>query len=138
MTCVLDCTFCAALFLPHEKSGAVKDIFKTLDDDNNDVLVPAQWWNEMAELLVTALSRGRLKHADALDIIRLFSLFHFSTEAGFGGEYTGRILDLAGMYHISAADAAYLELAVRKKARLGTLNGQLKAACAKAGISSLL
>jgi predicted nucleic acid-binding protein len=137
MICVLDCSFCAALFLSHEKSGMVKDIFRTLDDDD-EVLVPVQWWNEMAELLITALSRGRLKHADALDIIRLFSLFHFSTETGYGGEYTGRILDIAGLYHISAADAAYLELAVRKKARLGTLSGQLKACCSKAGIESLL
>jgi predicted nucleic acid-binding protein len=137
MICVLDCTFCAALFLPHEKSGAVKDIFKTLDDDD-EVLVPVQWWNEMAELLVTALSRGRLKHADALDIARLFSMFHFGTELGYGREYTERILDMAGLYHISAADAAYLELAVRKKARLGTLNSQLKACCSKAGIGSLL
>jgi predicted nucleic acid-binding protein len=92
----------------------------------------------MAELLVTALSRGRFKHADILDITRLFSMFHFSTELNYGGEYTGRILDLAGLYRISAADAAYLELAVRKKAVLGTLNSGLKAACSKAGIKLLL
>jgi predicted nucleic acid-binding protein len=132
---VLDCTFCAALFLPHEKSAAVKDIFRSFDDDD-EVTVPVQWWNEMAELLATAHSRGRFKHADVLDIVRLFSMFRFNTETSYGGDYIERILDLAGLYRISATDAAYLELAERKKAVLGTLNSRLKAACSKAGIET--
>ena len=136
MSCVLDCSFCAALFLPHEKSGAVKDLFRKIADD--DVLVPVQFWDEMTELLYTALKRERLKHADALEINRLFTMYRFTTDAAFAGDYTGRLLELAGLYDLSVREAAYLELAVRKGARLGTLNGTLKAACLKAGINVLL
>ncbi|MDR2182126.1 MAG: type II toxin-antitoxin system VapC family toxin [Treponema sp.] len=134
---VLDCTFCAALFLPHEKSGRVKDAFAALDE-SAEVLVPVQWWAEMTELLSTALSRGRLKHADAIGIIRLFEQYRFSTETGFGAAYTERIIDLARLYNINPVEASYLELAVRKQGRLGTLDGKLRAACRQAGVEVLI
>ena len=136
MNAVLDCSFCAALFLPHEKSGAVKDLFYKIGDD--DIFVPVQFWEEMTELLLAAMKRGRLKHADVLEINRLFSMFHFITVSSFGDDYTEHILELAGLYDLGAVEAAYLELAVRNKASLGTLNGKLKAACHKAGIETLL
>jgi predicted nucleic acid-binding protein len=137
MIYVLDCSFCAALFLPHERSAQVKERFRKFSDDD-EVAVPVQFWDEMAELLLTALARGRFKHADALEINRLLTMYHFNTVTAFGGDYTGRLLDLAGLYGIGAKEAAYLELAVRKKARLGTLSGKLKTACVKAGIETLL
>ena len=136
MSYVLDCSFCAALFLPHEKSTAVKDLFAKIAD--NEVYVPVQFWEEMTELLLTTLRRGRFKHADTLEINRLLTMYHFSTETSFGDEYTVQILDLAGLYGLGAVEAAYLELAIRNKAKLGTLNGKLKTACQKAGIETLL
>jgi predicted nucleic acid-binding protein len=136
MTCVLDGSFCAALFLPHEKSGAVKDLFRKIGDD--EVFVPVQFWDEMTGLILTALNRGRLKLADALEINRLLTMYRFNTEVSFGGDYTGRIFDLAGLYGLGAVEAAYLELAVRKKADMGTLNSKLKTACLSAGIAALL
>ncbi|MCL1928239.1 MAG: type II toxin-antitoxin system VapC family toxin [Treponema sp.] len=136
MNYVLDCSFCAALFLPHEKSNMVKDLFKKIAD--NEVFVPVQFWEEMTELLLAALKRGRLKHADVLEINRLLSMYHFSTETSFGDDYTGHILDMAGLYGLGSLEASYLELAVRKKANLGTLNGKLKSACHKAGVETLL
>jgi predicted nucleic acid-binding protein len=137
MICVLDCSFCAALFLPHERSAQVKDLFRTFADDD-ELAVPVQFWNEMTELLLTALTRSRLKHADAVEINQLLTMYHFHTEVSFAGDYTERILELAGLYSLNAVETAYLELAVRKKAKLGTLSGKLKAACAKAGIETLL
>jgi predicted nucleic acid-binding protein len=136
MNCVLDCSFCAALFLPHEKSTMVKDLFIKIAD--GEVYVPVQFWEEMTELLLAALKRGRLKHADVLEINRLLAMYHFSTEINFADDYTVQILDLAGLYGLGAIEAAYLELAVRKKVCLGTLNGKLKSACRQAGIETLL
>jgi predicted nucleic acid-binding protein len=102
------------------------------------VFVPGQFWDEMTELLITALKRKRLKHADALEINRLLAMYDITTEAFFERDHIERILDLAGLYDLSAAEASYLELAVRKNALLGTLNGNLIAACQKAGVAVLL
>ncbi|MDR2210082.1 MAG: type II toxin-antitoxin system VapC family toxin [Spirochaetaceae bacterium] len=134
---ILDCSFCAALFLPHEKSALVKALFAKFADDD-ELAVPVQFWDEMTGLLLSALARNRLKHADALEINRLLSMYHLTTEVSFAGDYTGQLLDLAGLYGLNAGEAAYLELAIRKKGKLGTLSGKLKAACIKAGIETLL
>jgi len=136
MNCVVDCSFCAALFLPHEKSAAVKDLFRKIGD--GEVYVPVQFWEEMAELVLAALKRGRLKHADVMEINRLLTMYHFSTVSSFADEYTVRLLDLAGLYGLSAVEAAYLELAVSRNVKLGTLNNKLNTACHKAGIETLL
>ena len=136
MNYVIDCSFCAALFLPHEKSHTVKDMFIKIAD--NEVFVPVQFWEEMSELLLAALKRNRLKHADALEINRLLTMYQFGTVTNFGNDYTEHILDLAGLYGLSSVEAAYLELAINKKAGLGTLNNKLKTACLKAGIETLL
>ena len=136
MNYVLDCSFCAALFLPHEKSNTVKDIFRKITDE--DVFVPVQFWGEMTELLLTAQKRNRLKHADAIEINRLLTMYRFNTIVSYGGDYTGQILDLSALYGLGTVESAYLELAVQKKAKLGTLNENLKAACLKAGIKPLL
>ena len=136
MIYVFDCSFCAALFLPHEKSTQVKDLFRKIADD--EIFVPIQFWNEMTELFLTAIKRERFKYADALELNRLLALYYFSTDVSFGGDYTRQLLDLAGLYGLGAGEAAYLELAIRKKACLGTLNGKLKNTCLKAGIETLL
>jgi predicted nucleic acid-binding protein len=137
MISILDCSFCAALFLPHEKSVQVKDLFMKFANDD-ELAVPVQFWDEMTGLLLTAMARNRLKHADALEINRLLSMYHFTTEVSFAGDYTGHLLDLAGLYGLNTMEAAYLELAIRKQGKLGTLSGKLKAACVKAGIETLL
>jgi predicted nucleic acid-binding protein len=136
MISVLDCSFCAALFLPHDKSGEVLRVFRAFDEAA-EVLVPVCFWDEMTELLSAGLARGRLKHSDVLEIIRLLDLYHFGTDVSFGADHTGHILDLSQLYNLSPSAAVYLELAVRKKAALGTLNGALRAACVKAGVELL-
>ncbi|MDR0402360.1 MAG: hypothetical protein LBH35_02085 [Treponema sp.] len=136
MTSVLDCSFCAALFLPHARSGEVLRVFRAFDEAA-EVLVPVCFWSEMTELLSAALARGRLKYSDVMEIIRLLERYHFDTDVSFGADHTGRILDMARLYDLNPAAAAYLELALRKKAALGTLNGALRAACVKAGVELL-
>jgi predicted nucleic acid-binding protein len=133
---VLDCSFCAALFLPHDKSGEVLRIFRAFDEAA-EIFVPVRFWDEMTELLSAALAHGRLKHSDVQEIIGLFELYHFATDASFGANHSGRILDLSRLYSLNPAAAVYLELAVRKKAALGTLNGTLRAACVRAGVELL-
>jgi predicted nucleic acid-binding protein len=137
MTSVLDCSFCAALFLPHRRSLEVKDIFRGFDEDA-EVLVPVRFWDEMTDLLAAALARKRLKYSEILEISRLLGLYHFGADVSYGAAYTARVLDLSRLYNLSPANTAYLELAVRKKALLGTLNSTLRAACVKAGVETLL
>jgi predicted nucleic acid-binding protein len=136
MISVLDCSFCAALFLPHERSAEVKETFRRLGEDV-EVYVPFRFWDEMSELLAAALNRERLRYSDSVEIIRLLELYRFSTDISFGADHAGRIIDLSRLYNLNPGNASYLELAVRKKASIGTLNGALRTACIKAGVETL-
>jgi predicted nucleic acid-binding protein len=136
MVYILDCSFCAALFLPHEKSGMVKDVFHKIAEED-EVFIPVLFWHEMAAVLNAAVSRNHLKLSGALDINQLLLCYNFSTDTQYGGEYTEKLLELSQLYKISANNAAYLELGMRKKGVVGTLNKELHNACIKAGLKAI-
>jgi predicted nucleic acid-binding protein len=61
-----------------------------------------------------------------------------TTDASLGELYTKKVLELAQEYDLSAYDAAYLELAMRKRAILGTLDKNLRRASALAKIPAII
>ena len=136
MVYILDCSYCASLFLPDEKSENIKKSFLKIED-SDEVYIPLLWWYEMSNVLTTAVKRNRLKHNDVLNINKLLSSFNFITDSIYGSEYTEKLLELTQIYNLSAYDAAYLELAIRKQGSIGTLDKDLNAACIKAGLKTL-
>ena len=136
MVYILDCSFCASLFLPDEKSEDNKKVFQKIDE-KDEVYIPLLWWYELSNVLTTAVRRKRLKHSDALNINRLLSSFNFITDINYGSEYTEKLLQLSQLYNLSSYDACYLELSIRKQGMLGTLDKELKKACAQSGVKNL-
>jgi predicted nucleic acid-binding protein len=132
---VLDCSVTAALFLPDEKSAAVTKTFAGIAE-GEDIFVPQLWWYEMSNVLSLAVKRGWLKHAEVIAIIRLLKDYGFDTDVNYGEKYAERLFELSQRYELSAYDATYLELAIRKNAKLATLDDKLGKACEKAGIGS--
>jgi predicted nucleic acid-binding protein len=53
----------------------------------------------------------------------------------YGTKYSGRIYEIAKTCHLTAYDAAYLELAMRKDATLATLDKQLVKASNLSGVN---
>jgi predicted nucleic acid-binding protein len=133
MIYILDCSFCAALFLPDEESEKINKIFDSISD-NDEVFIPHLWWYELSNVLSVAVKRNRLTYSHAVHINSLLSSFNFITESTFGNIYSEKLLEITQCYHLSAYDAAYLELAVRKQGALGTLDKDLRKACIEAGI----
>jgi predicted nucleic acid-binding protein len=71
-----------------------------------------------------------------LVIVSRLSDLPVDTDLESGGPYATTLLRLAHDYDITAYDAAYLELAIRKGAVLGTLDQGLKAAALKHGVET--
>ncbi|MHC6203974.1 type II toxin-antitoxin system VapC family toxin [Breznakiellaceae bacterium SP9] len=136
MKFVLDCSFCAALFLRSERSPHVLGAFRGITEDD-EVLLPVLWWQEMDGVLTEAVRRGLLHHADALQVIRLWDRFRFNTDVRYGKEHTEKLLEIAQFYGLNANSAAYLELAMRESAILGTLSKELSSAVQRVGIKLL-
>jgi predicted nucleic acid-binding protein len=133
MVYILDCSFCAALFLPDEESEKIKNVFDSICDDD-EVFIPHLWWYELSNVLSVAIKRNRLSFSNVIHINSLLSSFKFITDSTFGNNYSEKLLELTQHYHVSAYDAAYLELAVRKQGALGTLDKDLRKACVETGI----
>ena len=136
MVYVLDCSYCAALFLPDERSAMAARKIETITE-NDEIHIPQLWWYEMSNVLTVAVRRNRIKPRDVADIIGLFAEYGFLTDAACGERYAERLFELARMYELSAYDAAYLELAIRLKAVLGSIDDKLLRAAKKAGLASL-
>ena len=133
MSWVIDCSFFAALFLPDEKSEIVSSFFKDLSK-NDTIIVPNLWWYEISNVLSVSVKRNRLSHKDTKNILNLFNNFEIITDKKSGPEYSADIFDLSQLYMLSAYDAAYLELSLRKEASLASLDNKLIKAAEKAGL----
>src|SRR4051794_28372588 len=96
--------------------------------------VPSLWSLEVANVLLVGERRGRLTTADATKFLSLLGTFPIVVD----GETTARAwsdtLNLARANGLSAYDAAYLELAMRRGLPLATLDAPLKAAATKVGV----
>ncbi|MEW5800684.1 MAG: type II toxin-antitoxin system VapC family toxin [bacterium] len=133
MDWVMDCYAASALFLPDESSVKVKSFLGSLPG-NYSLWVPALWWHEMTNVLLVAERQGRLNRLEIPKIILLFGQFNLNTDHSHGVKFSSRIYELASTYQLTAYDTTYLELAMRKEARLISLNRQLLSAAQKAGV----
>lgn len=136
MVYTLDSSFCAALFLPDEESERVKLLFDSISEDDI-IYIPHIWWYEISNVLFAAIKRKRLTYSNAIHINSLLSSFNFITDSSCGHAYSEKLIELANAYTLSAYDAAYLELSIRKQTALGSLDKELKKACIDAGVAVL-
>jgi predicted nucleic acid-binding protein len=60
-----------------------------------------------------------------------------TTDTTNGSDYSVTLFMLAHKYNMTCYDAAYLELAIRMRAVVGTLDSDLKEACVRAGLQTL-
>jgi len=133
MNYVIDCSFSSALFLPDEKSDAVRKFF--LEMKNTDqLMVPQLWWYETGNVLNMSLKRKRLNHNEAVSVIDLLKKIKLVTDVESGPEYIHRLFELTQLYGISSYDAAYLELSIRMKCPLMTLDAELIVAAREIGV----
>jgi len=85
-------------------------------------------------LLILAERRKRLTEADGIQLRELYGMLPIQTDMVIGLDMIERLRSLAREYNLSAYDATYLELALRKGLRLATLDQKLQSAAQKAGV----
>jgi predicted nucleic acid-binding protein len=101
-------------------------------------LVPTLWHLEIANGLVTAERRKDLTNTDvedALEEIQITAGQAIDTDESLVS--VREALVSARSHHLTAYDAVYLELALRERLPLATLDKGLRAAATKAGIQAL-
>jgi len=131
MSLVLDSSVCLSWFFPDERTNFTDTALQVVARE--ECWVPSVWRLEFSNALLVAERRRRLTRAERLQVldeaarlyIRVDTLVHDLRQ----------ISVLADQHGLSTYDASYLELALRLPAPLITLDKDLGASAAAAGVT---
>lgn len=132
---VVDASVTLAWFLRDEGDERADGALRRLESEA--AVVPSLWALEVANALVVAERRGRASEAETGRILSLIDGLPIEEDPA-PREVTQRaIVELARRHDLSAYDAAYLELALRRGASLASLDESLRSAARRAGVTVL-
>ena len=116
---------------PRELAYAVK----VLDAMKRDsALVPAMWGLEVANVVARAEASAMVTEARSGAFLEMLDGVGIEVDSATFEHALSDTLQLARRYRISAYDASYLELALRRGLPLATLDDDLQKAAKKAGV----
>ncbi len=130
---VVDTSFVAALFLPDEQSENIESILKDAAG-GHEIITTSLFWYEISNVLTVAVKHKRLSYNQVRQVLSLIGNIGMTTDTACGVGYSRELTDIASRYELSAYDAGYLELAIRIRGRIATLDLSLTAAARSAGI----
>lgn len=130
---MLDASVALAWAFPDEGSEYADAVLVGLGDKT--ILVPCLWAVEVANGLAVGERRKRLREAEIRRFLALLQGLAILQDIQSPGDAMNGILPLAREYGLSAYDAAYLELAVRRGGPIATLDSSLRKAAREAGVS---
>jgi predicted nucleic acid-binding protein len=96
--------------------------------------VPALWYAEVANTLLVFERAKRLTVQDAVSYLADIALLTIEQDDLPSASVQPRVIDLARMYNLTAYDATYLELTLRRTATLATFDLKLAGAAKAAGV----
>ena len=96
------------------------------------ILAPDLFWHEVRSVLLVGERRGRIDAGTTEDHLKDLRGLSLQTD---NGQDDDQIIALARRHGLSGYDAAYLETAIRRGAKLATLDGDLADAAAAEGVS---
>lgn len=97
--------------------------------------VPALWPLEVANALIVLVRRRKLTEAERQTGLGWLRGLPLRFDHEMASLAFARLSELAATYKLSVYDAAYLELAQRRKLSLGCLDGPLRQAAKQAGVT---
>ncbi|MGK2859781.1 MAG: type II toxin-antitoxin system VapC family toxin [Thermoanaerobaculia bacterium] len=127
MPFVVDCSMTMAWVFADEATPATDALRDSLVSDL--AIVPGLWPVEVANVLHVATRRGRIHKSDWTKIRKSLAALPIEIDPETSARAWPASLPLAYTHKLSAYDAVYLELAVRMKLPLATLDKDLRAAC---------
>lgn len=123
MDLVLDASVTACWLLPDEEHATADNVKELLLTERAQV--PSLWWFEIRNLLLIAERRNRIDRDWTATSLALLAAAPIDLD---DNAEDAALLDLARKHGLTCYDAAYLELALRRKLPLATLDAALAAA----------
>jgi len=130
---VVDSSVAIAWCFPDEQDDYSQAVLDALA--SQQAFVPDLWRLEVANTLLVGERRKRSTRADTVAWLGFLSSLPITVDEETRTHAFGDTLSLARDHHLSAYDAAYLELSMRRGLPLATLDDKLKAAARAVGVA---
>jgi len=130
---VLDCSIVGAWFFADESDRYADAVARRLTKET--AFVPLIWSLEVANLLITGERRRRSTQAQTSHFVSSLAAMPILADEATHRHALSDTLGLARSHHLTAYDAACLELPLRRGLPLATLDEKLKAAALTTGVT---
>lgn len=135
MSLVLDSSATLAWIYGDETTDVIRAVFDEVADSG--AVVPALWRLEVANSLTVALRRSRIDAEFRRAALADLAVLDISTDQHSESHAWAETLQLADRYRLTLYDAAYLELAQRRRLPLATVDRELDTAARAVGTKTL-
>src|SRR3712207_4958505 len=123
MSLVLDASLTMAWCFDDEATPVTEAVFDRVRDAG--AVVPAIWPVEVTNTILVGERRGRLTEAQSTRFVQVLQGLPITLDQGAITNAWDRVLMVAREQGLSAYDASYLELAMRRGLPLATLDARL-------------
>lgn len=130
---VVDSSIALTWCFKDEASPETDRLFERVRDGG--AIVPGLWHLELSNVLLQAEKRGRISRTDIALRLELIADLPISVDQETAARSWRETLTLARAEALTAYDAAYLELAVRRNLPLMTKDGELAGAAKRLGVA---
>ena len=121
--------------LKDEETAWTLGLLRRLETDS--ILVPAHWPTELSNGLLVATRKGRIPQGRAPLFWDELAALPIRVEPPLSPEQAKAVFVLCDRHNLTFYDAAYLELALRLRLPLATLDGALVRAAGMEGVPSV-
>lgn len=135
MSLILDSSATLAWIYADEITHAIRQVFDLLRE--NGAWVPSLWRLEVANILEMGVRRARHDVAFRDATLADLALLPITLDPETDRQAWGATLRLAERHRLTSYDAAYLELAQRRRLPLATLDRDLRAAASNESVPLL-
>lgn len=124
-----------AWLFPRKDAGEVALAEQVLDElDAEEFFVPAIWYSELGNAILRGERAGMVTLAQTAAFLAELDLAEIEIDADSPRQRQSVVLALARAHRLTAYDATYLELALRKGVPIATFDTQLAEAARAAGV----
>jgi predicted nucleic acid-binding protein len=123
---VLDSSATLAWIYGDETTDAIREVFDRVADVG--AVVPALWRLEVANSLTVAVRRRRIDEEFRRLALADLAILDITIDQHTDSQFWSETLHLADRFRLTLYDAAWLELAQRRKLPLATLDQELRVA----------
>ena len=132
---IIDASAAAAWLIPDERTEAADQLYKQVRVQPGRFHAPSLWHWETGNLLLMSLRRGRLDPEQIEHGMKLLGACQIEFDPPPDARRRTAIMRLAGAHQLTFYDAAYLELAIRRRLPLATIDGKLRLAAKAVGVA---